>query len=218
MDGAHYEEQTALRRAAVPSDNYEVELKKRRLDGVKPVTYETNLDNLPGDFISNTSRVPPPSPPGDPAVDSTDATDASSVKRTAVDLEWENFQQTVLGAPRREDLFERATISAAPDVSDVSQGFPSSLGDTNLARISDRLEGEIDRERRERDEVSLAPIPSFSSSLKSWQKELIMDRLFDEEQAQEEADTKVVVMKGRLTALKNRRRAAKDARQKISLQ
>jgi zinc finger protein 830 len=37
-----------------------------------------------------------------------------------------------------------------------------------------------------------------------------MDRLLDEEAAQEEADMKVFVMKGRLEALKKRREAARQ--------
>ena len=48
------------------------------------------------------------------------------------------------------------------------------------------------------------------------EKELIMDRLFEEERAQEEADAKVELLKGRLDALKKRRNEAKAARAKGS--
>jgi len=43
------------------------------------------------------------------------------------------------------------------------------------------------------------------------ERELIMDRLLEEERAQEEADAKVMLLKSRLDALKQKRQAARAA-------
>ena len=44
------------------------------------------------------------------------------------------------------------------------------------------------------------------------ERELIMDRLLEEEQAQEEADARVSVLKNKLDALRKKREAAKAAK------
>jgi zinc finger protein 830 len=66
------------------------------------------------------------------------------------------------------------------------------------------------------DDVVVAEVPKTEEELRKRkaedEKELIMDRLLEEERAQEEADAKVVLLKGRLDALKKRRNEAKAAK------
>ena len=120
----------------------------------------------------------------------------------SIDLEWQRFQREVLApaptsADQRHETFKRATVFAEPDLLPENVlGLPSREPldfDAVVAEVP-KNEEEL-RKRKEEDE-----------------KELIMDRLLEEERAQEEADAKVVLLKGRLDALKKRRNEAKAAR------
>ncbi|KAK0495319.1 hypothetical protein EDD18DRAFT_1106538 [Armillaria luteobubalina] len=104
--------------------------------------------------------------------------------------EWERFQRDVINAPEYQDTYENATVFAEPVmVSETPEGFPTQEIEAVVADPTP-LDEEERRKQREQDE-----------------RELIMDRLLDEEQAQEEADMKVTVMQSRLDALKKQRAA-----------
>lgn len=113
-----------------------------------------------------------------------------------LDDEWTRFQREVINAPDSLATYQNATIMAEPELApEVPEGFPQAAG-TEM-EVEKPVDEEELRRRKEQDE-----------------RELIMDRLLEEERAQEEADMKVTVMKSRLDALKKKREAAKAARTK----
>jgi zinc finger protein 830 len=150
---------------------------------------------LPGDFFSDSSRAPLP-PPSDDDDDDDDDPEAMAPVTPApsvLDLEWEKFQRTVLYPPDAAEAYDRATVFAEPELaSETPEGFPPQQSDTPEVEVPNKMDAEQARRQKEQDE-----------------RELIMDRLLDEEAAQEEADMKVTVMKGRLEALRKKREAAK---------
>ncbi|KAF9234664.1 hypothetical protein BU15DRAFT_52345 [Melanogaster broomeanus] len=157
----------------------------------------SSASNFPSDFFSDPSQGPPP--PSDDSDDEADAVDATPAKLqdttadSTLDQEWIRFQQTVINAPDERETYDRATVFAQPDlISDEPSGFPA---DEVPVEPVAKLDGEGERRRKEQEE-----------------RELIMDRLMDEERAQEEADMKVVVMKNRLEALRKRREASRSAK------
>jgi zinc finger protein 830 len=194
-----------------PSDDDEVhptsESKKRRVTPEDPS--KPNLEHssgFPSNFFSDPSRAP--IHPADD--DSSDEDEGGPVQMpppatdNPIDLEWQRFQQEMLTsapppADQQHEAFKRATVFAEPELLPENVlGLPSQEPpdvDTAVAEVP--RHGEELRKRKEEDE-----------------KELIMDRMFEEERAQEEADAKVVLLKGRLDALKKKRNEAKAARTK----
>ncbi|KAJ7650586.1 hypothetical protein FB45DRAFT_819824 [Roridomyces roridus] len=153
------------------------------------------LDNggFPADFFSDPSRAPPP-PPSD---DEEEDVPMPPAPTSTIDAEWERFQRDVVNAPDNHDAYQDATIVAEPVLaSETPEGFPQQQMQTDDAAPEQPNE-ETTRRQREQDE-----------------RELIMDRLLDEERAQEEADMKVTLMKNRLDALRRKRDAAKAAKSK----
>jgi zinc finger protein 830 len=78
---------------------------------------------FPGDFFSDPSRAPLSPPPDD----SEDDTEAAPVTKamSALDLEWQKFQQTVLNPPDEREKYDRATVFAEPELaSETPDGFP----------------------------------------------------------------------------------------------
>ena len=159
---------------------------------------------FPPNFFSDPSRAPIRSVDDD----SSDEGEADSIpipqeatNVNPIDLEWQRFQQEILNSDpkphdQQHETFQRATVFAEPELLEEDVlGFPTNPN-TVVAEIP---KNEEPRKRKEEEE-----------------KELIMDRLFGEERAQEEADAKVVSLKGRLDALKKRRNEAKAARAKKS--
>ncbi|KAI0956451.1 hypothetical protein AcV7_006854 [Taiwanofungus camphoratus] len=158
---------------------------------------------FPADFFSNPSRAPPPPSDDDGSDDETAppaAAAAAAAAPSAIDAEWEQFQAAVIDAPDAREAYERATVFAEPVLSvETLQGFPA-------------REGPADGETEER------PVVPDEGELRrrrgQEERELIMDRLLEEEQAQEEADAKVSVLKNKLDALKKQREAARAAKGK----
>ncbi|KAJ7284820.1 hypothetical protein C8J57DRAFT_1289557 [Mycena rebaudengoi] len=148
---------------------------------------------VPGDFFSDSSRTALP-PPSD------DEEEDAPVAEPTLDSEWERFQRDVVNAPAPTDnreAYENATIMAEPELaSETPEGFPPQQT-AETPEQPNKLDLEEARRQKEQDE-----------------RELIMDRLLDEERAQEEADMKVTVMKNRLEALMKKRNAAKAAKLK----
>ncbi|KZT02901.1 uncharacterized protein LAESUDRAFT_386706 [Laetiporus sulphureus 93-53] len=189
-----------------PSDeeNTSEDSKRRKVDGTDeeeripspsgaaPVA-ETRF---PQGFFSDLSRAPPPSSSQESDDDETMSAPATAA-RSAIDEEWEKFQAAVINAPDVREMYDRATVVAEPFVaSNVPEGFPSwgaaQEDGTGPAERSAMLNEAELRRRKEHDE-----------------RELIMDRLLEEERAQEEADAKVTMLKSRLDALKRQRQAAR---------
>ena len=178
-------------------------LKKRRVESGGPSAAAAAKSALPADFFSDPSMAPPPredddddeeeSPPAGAG-----AAAAPTAAGDALDLEWQKFQQSVINAPDYQDTYDRATGAAEPMLAEeIPQGFPG--GEAGADGEEPAKEDVLDEEglRRKREQED---------------RELIMDRLLEEEQAQEEADARVSALKTKLEALKQRREAAKAAK------
>ncbi|KAF8433366.1 hypothetical protein L210DRAFT_3623148 [Boletus edulis BED1] len=153
-------------------------------------TPQSSTSGLPLDFFSDPSRAPLSSRNDSDDEEETGAT-AATTKPTigggdsALDQEWIQFQQSLINPPdAAAATYDRATIFAEPElVSDPTEDAAP------VARVDEGGE----RRRKDQEE-----------------RELIMDRLLDEEQAQEEADMKVAVMK-------NRREASRSAKSNVGV-
>lgn len=176
-------------------------VKKRKIDGEEPQAAPPT-SGFPANFFSDPSRAP--AVIGDDSDD--EEAEVSTVPPPAastnpIDLEWERFQQTMLGgAPApdalRKNAYDRATVAVEAELNDTMEGLPSQLEAVDVGATSEEpLNDDQLRKIKEQEE-----------------KELIMDRMFEEERAQEEADAKVTVLKLRLDALKKKRQAAKAAK------
>ncbi|GJE85659.1 hypothetical protein PsYK624_017380 [Phanerochaete sordida] len=197
-DAQEADEEPAHKRKAADGDAADaLESKRRRVEGEQPPPAAQS--GFPADFFSDPAQAPA-------AWEDADAEDgeggagaagAAPAAPAAVDLEWEKFQQEVLNPPDVvEDTFQRATVMAEPTVNeDALAGFPPR--DDAAEEPQEELTEEQIRRRKEQDE-----------------RELIMDRLMEEERAQEEADARVTMLKTRLEALRRQREAKKGAKTK----
>lgn len=160
---------------------------------------------FPADFFSDRARAPPPpsSDDGSGGEDAPAAPVAAPAEASAIDQEWARFQAAVVNAPDTHETYERATVMAEPVLAaETPEGFPPAEAQADAAgETRDVVDEGARRRRRELDE-----------------RELIMDRLMEEEQAQEEADAKVSALKARLEALKRQRQAARAAKTKSGTQ
>jgi len=145
---------------------------------------------------------PPPTPP------------EKAAEKSVIDLEWEEFQRTVINAPApivtdpkslleetKLEGWNRATVFAEAELApEVPEGFPE--------RTTDQSGTAPKEEARELTEEEKAQEKAQD------ERELIMDRLLAEEQAQEDADNRVAVLKARLDGIRKRKEAAKLMKQK----
>ena len=122
--------------------------------------------------------------------------------RSQLDLEWELFQAAVVNAPAVDDekeedrqaSFARATVFAEPELATSGrEGLPAGAfdeaGEGSVVEVPAKEETEEERRKR----------------LEQNDRELIMDRLIEEERAQEEADSRVGLLKAKVEALKKAR-------------
>ncbi|TFY75980.1 hypothetical protein EWM64_g8032 [Hericium alpestre] len=150
-------------------------------------------NGFPVDFFSDASRAPPP---WEEEEEGGEAAAAPPPQKSVIDEEWEAFQRTVLNAPNEaeyeaKEAYERATVFAEPQMVDVTAGMPPAEGQE--AEVKDeKLSAEEERKRKQLED-----------------RELIMDRLLEEERVQEEADSRVTLLKARLDTLKKQRELAK---------
>lgn len=171
----------------------EAETKRRKVDVGRLKAKSTGF---PADFFSDPSQAPLPpqsdeeDDEGMPEDNAAKPPPPPAAPPSAIDLEYEKFQRELLNGPDFQETYERATVIAEPDlVPESTEGLPVQDGaDGQESDLAQKQSKEAVRRQREQDE-----------------RELIMDRLLDEERAQEEADTKVAVMKTRLEALKQKR-------------
>jgi len=191
------EEANRLKRKVSEDDIHEDLNSTSKKSRVTPVP-QSSTSSLPLGFFSDPSRAPLPSLNDSDDDDETGET-AAITKPTdgggdsTLDQEWMQFQQSVINAPDTAATYDRATIFAEPElVSDPTEGFPTH----NDAPASPAIRVDEDERRRKDQE----------------ERELIMDRLVDEERAQEEADMKVTVMRNKLAALRKRREASRTTK------
>jgi zinc finger protein 830 len=188
--------------------------KKARLNNEDQQQQPTALSNapataFPSDFFSDPSRSIALGEAGSDEEEGDKDTPPSAAAippQSNLDLEWARFQETVINVPMEADAretFERATIFAEPQLSnEIPEGFPSSvIPESNVepgVEATTAPKDEVEARRKRENE----------------EKELIMDRLLDEERAQEEADERVNALKARLDLLRQKRMAAKTTRAK----
>ncbi|KAJ3877229.1 hypothetical protein F5051DRAFT_11244 [Lentinula edodes] len=158
-------------------------------------------NGFPVDFFSDPSRAIPLGGGSSDNEEEEDqpvsaAEDAPvTTAKAPLDLEWERFQREVVNAPDFKETYENATVFAEPVLApEVPEGFPVPETSSEPTEPS-KTEEEEARRQKELDE-----------------RELIMDRLLEEERAQEEADMKVVAMKNKLELLRKKREAVKVAK------
>lgn len=165
--------------------------KKRRIEQAR---------GLPTDFFSDPALAP-----ADDGGEEDEEDEVPAVNKNPppveVDLEWQQFQEAVLNPPEERDAYERATVFAEPELApDGPEGFPPGLqggkGD------AEKPEEETEGAKRRRKEIE--------------DRELIMDRLLEEERAQEEADSKVTMLKSKLDLIRRQREARKAGKAKTS--
>jgi zinc finger protein 830 len=163
-------------------------------DGGSPVPGQSDL--FPADFFSDHPGAPLPASDDESEEEAVVGEPVTVTQPPTLDLEWEKFQQSVLNPPDQRETYERATVFAEPELaSEIPDGFPSQHLDDAATGALGKVDEEQARKQKDRDD-----------------RELIMDRLLDEEAAQEEADMKVMMMKGKLEALKKKRLSAKAIR------
>jgi zinc finger protein 830 len=192
-EGQGQEEQVTRgkRKAEGEFELNQADMKKRRGGDSPP----PESSEFPADFFSNSSHTPIlfASDEAEGEGDYSNKAPATSPSSSALDLEWQRFQRDVLNAPDHRDAYERATVFAQPElVSETPEGFPAGQIDHTVTELPNKIDENEAMKRKEQEE-----------------RELIIDRLLDEERAQEEADMKVSVMKNRVDALKKRRDAAR---------
>ncbi len=164
--------------------------------------------SFPTDFFSDRNRAIPISnddgedgePPG---------TAPNLIVNPQLDLEWAQFEREVLAAPATEDqgrdIYDRATLVAEPQLAEdtLIEGFPPSAVAPSRGTVNGSAKPTLEPEEEEQTRKKIE------------EKELIMDRILEEERAQEDADDRVAALKARLVAVKAKRVAAKAKLQEL---
>ena len=187
---------------------------------------------FPADFFSDPARAPPrEDEDGDDEMDqdrevgkedTTRAGAAAAAPKGQFDVEWDAFEREMqsLSHQRRPTVdpqvaFAHATTVAEPELVSSFVGLPASSGTQGGgdagggAQGAEGAEGrkavaiseEQERKRKEMDE-----------------RELIMDRLVEEERAQEDAYNRVALLRNKMQALKQKRELAKAKGKKADTQ
>jgi zinc finger protein 830 len=195
---------------------------------------------FPANFFSDPARAPPTSggqdddDDDDVQMDHVHDHDAAKAKtatgapppKSQFDMEWDAFERDIQQKPSRpvppvganeesaadaadpHETFTRATIAAEPELVEsrfeeglpvdgagVQEGTTTTGAEEGGRKVS---EEELERRRKERDE-----------------RELIMDRLVEEERAQEDAYGRLALLKNRVQMLKQKRELAKAKKGKM---
>ncbi|EJD06487.1 uncharacterized protein FOMMEDRAFT_131423 [Fomitiporia mediterranea MF3/22] len=193
----------------VPTNN----AKKRRTsvesEPTQPPSSKTK--GFPADFFSDPSQAPILSTADEdedggeePGTAQPNANAPSDKPKSQIDLEWEQFQASLLNPSaaveeqedERRAAFERATVVAEPELVPSAPGFPPAV--TGETEPLEEKKEETDEEKQRRKEQE--------------DRELIMDRLIEEERVQEEADERVGLLRARVEALKKAREAKRKAK------
>ncbi|CCA71441.1 hypothetical protein PIIN_05380 [Serendipita indica DSM 11827] len=178
-------------------------------------------------FFSDPKRTLPTRDSDDEGDDGGEPASTPAAKTTQpsqLDMEWAQFEREVLARPTaseqvmsRKDIYDRATVAAEEVItSTADDGFPSHLRQGNGAntqaipsvgpsggRVGAVIDGEVITELPPEDET-----PEQARERKEREeRELIMDRIMEEERAQEDADERVRSLKARLALVKQKREA-----------
>lgn len=174
---------------------------------------------FPADFFSDPSRAPPRDDEHEEDEEMMDQDqETTSAPKSQFDMEWDAFEREMRQPPPPPVVLEgadaagaeaamvvdplavhaRATIAAEPELVSSLVGLPA--GTQGADEAADEAEGrkavavseEEGRKRKEMDE-----------------RELIMDRLVEEERAQEDAYSRVALLRNKVQMLKQKRQLAK---------
>ncbi|KAG8804044.1 hypothetical protein FRC17_006052 [Serendipita sp. 399] len=206
-------------------DDDEMETENVRLGSPNSKRQKTEEEQRPAaafgsDFFSDPNRKLPTKEEDEEDVPQ--AKPASSSVPSQIDFEWAQFERDVLASNKnqqdelnRREIYERATI-AAEETTSTAHGFPEHLqpsaeagGAASGRRIGAVIDGEVITELPPEDET-----PEQARERKEREeRELIMDRIMDEERAQEDADEKLRGLKARLALVKQKRAEAKRVKE-----
>ncbi|KAF8485854.1 hypothetical protein DFH94DRAFT_157725 [Russula ochroleuca] len=183
---------------------------------------------FPEDFFSDPARAPPP-PTSDDDDDEMDQDQDGKAKTTTAtatapappksqfDMEWAAFERDLQslrqqrpagendGADVTTTTYAHATIAAEPELVPRFEGLPAS-SDPSAAQEGAVPEAEQGTEGRKK---VLSEEKEKRRRKERDERELIMDRLLEEERAQEDAYGRVALLKNRIQMLKKKRELAK---------
>lgn len=143
---------------------------------------EESTHALPADFFSR----PRDASPSDAEMENENVqAEPTGGASAELELEYRRFQRELLTLPDPLEAYQNATVVAEAQLvpEDSQRGFPTEVGAEAVLTVDKQ-----DERRRDEDE-----------------REMILDRLLDEERAQEDADMRVDLMKKRLEAAKRKR-------------
>ncbi|KLO11558.1 hypothetical protein SCHPADRAFT_905904 [Schizopora paradoxa] len=201
------EERRAAEKRKAEEEAIASKSKKRRVseevedvEDSRPSKSKSAKGGFPADFFSDPSREIPLSNEDDEEEDDAavpPVANAEPKSKTQLDLEWDAFQAALQQTPAEEekeeeqrDAYNRATVAAEPElVSTANEGLPQAAPDPEVAEAEQKEETEEEKRKRKEQE----------------EKELIMDRLIEQERLQEEADLRVNALKAKLEAAKKAR-------------
>jgi len=215
-----------LKRSAEEEQDAQMEVEVEVDEEVRPPatkrqrTEERELDApahaaaFPADFFSDPSHAPSTLPEDDDddmdevKVGNGGGRDKSGAAAGAgaapptsqFDLEWAAFERDMQSKPPApadpQETYARATVAADPELVPGFEGLPGQAaagGEEGAASEREQKVSEDEERKRKQQE----------------EHELIMDRLLEEERAQEEADGRVATLKSRVEMLKKKRELAK---------
>ena len=156
---------------------------------------------FPMDFFSDPSRAPPTRDDDDDEDEDTNMGEVGAPPKSQFDKEWAAFERDMQSlqqpVPDPQETYARATVAAEPELVPGFEGLPGQVpegggGEAPTSELERKVSEEEERKRKVQEE-----------------HELIMDRLLEEERAQEEADSRVAALKSRVELLKKKRELAK---------
>ncbi|KAG8878876.1 hypothetical protein FRB97_001476 [Tulasnella sp. 331] len=216
------EEDDAMDVDAVDSDGGVAKKRKVEPNGAAPgpstLAGAQESNGFPSDFFSDPSRMPlEGSEEGDG--DGDGENQAPSRTSATIDSEFEAFERALSRtrpAPNAmQELYSRATIMAEPELVDINtlraDGFPPEVAAEGVENKPSANAGN-EQARGGGSEVPEEEAEAQKARRKEMdEKELILDRIIDEERAQEEAEEKVTALRTRFEAIKRQREAKKLA-------
>ncbi|KAG9015336.1 hypothetical protein FRB95_010647 [Tulasnella sp. JGI-2019a] len=193
--------------------------KKRKIatDGAAGPSLATEANGFPSDFFTDPSRRLEAAEEEQGSEDNENS--APTRTSATIDSEFEAFERALSRVKPAPDamqaLYSRATVMAEPELVDIealqADGFPPEVaaegaqdgstvkpgGEQTVGGGDEQAEEETEAQRAKRKEME--------------EKELILDRIVDEERAQEAAEEKVTALRTRFEAIKKQREAKKLA-------
>ena len=186
-----HDSETTRKRKAPTAEAHSPMEKKRKVEENPPRNH-----SFPQDFFSDPSRAPISLSEDESDEELEDSAPTQQLRPSnEVDLEYQRFQLELVKNADPSETYDRATVFAEPVLASTDiPGFPTNAGEAAPIQPVDLTEEQI-RSKREQED-----------------RELIMDRLLEEERAQEDADMRVQLLKTKLEGLRKKREAARSSK------